>query len=56
MSQVKRGLQLADHQQQQPRELWDWDWDNDDDDGDLNDLPVYKRENNMDETVVWNGL
>ena len=27
-----------------------------DDGGDLSDLPVYKRENNMHETVVWNGV
>ena len=45
----ERGRPLADHQQQQPK---DWG----DDDGDSSDLPVYKRENNMNETVVCNGL
>lgn len=28
----------------------------DDGDGGSSDLPVYKRENNMHEAVVWNGL
>ena len=30
--------------------------DDGDSDGGSSDLPVYKRENNMHEAVVWNGL